>query len=1013
MSSRLGVALSLAFSTLAFATNLRAQGDPRFHWRTIDTPHFSVHFYNDLEPVARRVAVVAEGAYERLRVPMGYSPTQRTQIVLRDTTDDANGSATSVPFNTINLFVTAPDDLSVLNQYDDWISTLVTHEFTHVLHADNITGLAAIVNTVLGKQWSPNQVQPRFILEGLAVYEESLHTRGGRLRSALWDMQLRADALEGNLATLDQLASGANRWPHGNLWYLYGSSLFQYIAARFGNEAIPALTREYGSMAAPWQLNRAIRRVTGHTWEEIYSDWCDAIRARYALQRRAITAQGLEEGTRVTFQGETVRAPRFLPDGTVIYQSSDNQSHTMLRGLAPQEFLRTGTDRRPRAFELEWEGSPSGFAVIDQNTLVVSDIAPYREMYLYHDLHRWRLSRSRDGSETSRESAVRLTEGWRAQQPDVHPDGDTVVFTVNHRGTSELTEMSLTERNPRVLFRARRFEQVYSPRYSPDGQWVVFSRWVDGQRDLWRIRRRDGRMEALTHDRALDQSPVYSPDGRYLVWSSDRTGVSNLYTRELATGAVRQVTNTVMGAYQPAVSPDGRWIVYVGYTSRGWDLFRLVFDPSRWREPRVEQRDFFDREGSTPPPAPPMSPAARETVSAEATPESETQRAEPSGSGLRSHPYNAWATLRPRSWMLEYGVDGFGPQLAVRSLGADVVGRHSWNLRVGAGLVRGDPLVDATYVYAGVRPTVRVRVYRSVDAGGGYRVSGRDTQWVAERIGGESEISVGFPGVFDAQSLSLSYEAQWVRALGGLPLYQQGIDPNTAPPTVPFEGWVNGLRLSWGYSRVQRYAYSITAQEGFSAFASVRVLDEIFGSAVGGIDLSAAVAVYFPMPWGSGRRRHIVAARLGGGIAMTDAGERGAFALGGFPNFSVQSLIDAFRLGVTNGGIALRGYPPLSRVGSQFQLLNIEYRFPIWQTRRGVSSLPVFIQRVSGDAFVDTGYAGFGPWRVEGVAVGAGLEVLVDVVLGYILPFTVRFGYARGFMTGGIDQTYALFSSPF
>ena len=33
-------------------------------------------------------------------------------------------------------------------------------------------------------------------------------------------------------------------------------------------------------------------------------------------------------------------------------------------------------------------------------------------------------------------------------------------------------------------------------------------------------------------------------------------------------------------------------------------------------------------------------------------------------------PYNPWPTLRPRTWTLEYAMDGFGPQLAVRPRGA-------------------------------------------------------------------------------------------------------------------------------------------------------------------------------------------------------------------------------------------------------------------------------------------------------------------------------------------------------
>jgi len=54
------------------------------------------------------------------------------------------------------------------------------------------------------------------------------------------------------------------------------------------------------------------------------------------------------------------------------------------------------------------------------------------------------------------------------------------VFTVNHRGTTRLMEMSLTDRHPRSLVPSRPFEQVFAPRYSPDGRTVAFSWWRRG-----------------------------------------------------------------------------------------------------------------------------------------------------------------------------------------------------------------------------------------------------------------------------------------------------------------------------------------------------------------------------------------------------------------------------------------------------------------------------------------------------------------------------------------------------
>lgn len=983
---RLGLAAALALWSAA----ADAQQDPRLQWQTLQTPHFNIHFYQDMEPVARRVAEISEGVAARLSGPLGWTPSARTEIVLSDVSDDANGSATAIPFNTVRLFLTAPDDLSPLSQHEDWLTTLIIHEYTHVLHTDNVSGLPAIVNALLGKQWAPNHIQARFILEGIATYEESLRTRGGRLRSSIWDMQLRADALEGRLVSLDQLASGPNRWPHGNIWYLYGSYLMQYVAERFGHEVLARLSAEYGSMAAPWQLNRAVARVTGRTWEALYEDFLDAMRARYAQQRRVIESQGVIEGARLTAQGESVRAPRFLQDGTLLYESSDGQSQPMIRAISP-EFFRAWDHRapaRPEVNELEWQASPSGFAAISRDALVVSDIAAHRDIYLFHDLYRWTLQRDARGR-VSVDRSERLTDGWRAQQPDASPDGDHVAFATTHRGTSSLVEMSLADRTPHVIFRPRRFEQVYAPRYSPDGRAIAFSHWrTGGRRDIAVLQRDTGAITHLTDDRALDTSPVFSPDGRYLLWTSDRTGVMNIYARDLRENRTLQVTHSVMGAFQPTISPDGRTLAYAGYSSLGYDLHAMPFDPAAWREPVALSEDPFGREGA------PSDAAVAPFASSVS-------------------PYNPWPTLRPRNVQFDFGGDGFGAQAGVLVNGADVVGRHAWSARLGVSLERGHPNVDLSYVYRGLRPTLRLRAYRVVEPGTGYRVGRFTPVWAQERWGGESAVSVNFPGPFEQHSLSLGYEAQWIRPLDDFPAFDRFADPNESAPTRPFEGWVTGLRATWLYSRTQRYAYSISSQTGYAMLASLRFSDAMLGSSSGGVEATAGFTGYIPMPWGANRQRHVLAVNVSGGVATGDRAERGAFALGGWPSFSAESFLEAIRTGAQFGGVALRGYPPRARGGSQYQLMNLEYRFPIAQVQRGVSTIPIFVQRIYGGVFADAGHATFGRFNPDLIAVGAGAEVFVDLLLGFFIPFTVRVGYAHGFMRNGEDQFYGILSSPF
>ena len=143
--------------------------DPTKRWRTVRSEHFEVNYPEPLALVARRVLSIAERMHEKLRPLLGHEPRKRVQIVLNDDVDTANGNARVVPYNVIQLFVSAPEDLSVLSDFDDWLTILVTHEHAHILHLDNIGGLPRIVNEIFGKIWAPNTLQPRWLIEGIAL----------------------------------------------------------------------------------------------------------------------------------------------------------------------------------------------------------------------------------------------------------------------------------------------------------------------------------------------------------------------------------------------------------------------------------------------------------------------------------------------------------------------------------------------------------------------------------------------------------------------------------------------------------------------------------------------------------------------------------------------------------------------------------------------------------------------------------------------------------------------------
>ena len=229
----------LAALLLLAAAPAAAQYDPSFRWRTVGTPHFRVHFHEGEEALAGRVAAAAERAHARLTPLLGYAPPEPTHLVLSDDVDDANGSATPLPRNTIRLYAVPPESASVLQDARDWLTQLVEHEYVHVLHLDRVESGPAMLNAVLGKVLVPNAFSPPWLIEGLAVAHEADDAGSGRNASALFDMYARALVVEGaGLPPLEVVTNEPLEWPRGHMRYLLGGRFVEWLVARGGQQGL-------------------------------------------------------------------------------------------------------------------------------------------------------------------------------------------------------------------------------------------------------------------------------------------------------------------------------------------------------------------------------------------------------------------------------------------------------------------------------------------------------------------------------------------------------------------------------------------------------------------------------------------------------------------------------------------------------------------------------------------------------------------------------------------------------
>ncbi|APR84120.1 tolB protein precursor [Minicystis rosea] len=985
-------------AALAFAPDAAAYSDPDLDWYTIETKHFRIHYDRPLEPIASRVASLAEVIHDRIAPYLGYTPTQVTQIVITDDSESANGSAGALPRNTIRLYVTAPDDLSPLSDYDDWYTSLVTHEYTHIAHTDTISGLPAIVNAVLGKTLAPNQVQPRWILEGLAVVSESQHTSGGRIRASLFDMFLRADVIADRIAGLDQISSTPYRYPGGNLWYLYGSRFLRWITDVYGPDTMRAVSRDYGSWIVPWGLNRSIRRATGSTYPELYEGFKDHIKRLYAEQMRAVHKRGLREGTRITRHGRTLAYPRFLPrvaregDAEELYYYREDGN------------TRAGLYRIPLAAPKEGERSEELVARTIGSTsptftptgdLLFHSAAIFKNYYSRDDLFLLpRGQRSPQGEESARK---RLTIGQRAQYADVSPDGRQVVFTVNARGTSFLEIADLTPegklQNKRDLAPSQRFEQVYTPRFSPDGRTVAYSVWsAGGYRDIRLVDVATGKLRDVTRDRAIDMTPVWSSDGKALYFVSDRTGIFNVYAHDLAKGTFAQITNVRTGAFQPAISADEKTLVYVGYTSYGYDLYAMPLDRARF----LPAIDMLPERPDPPTEPPPLV--------------------------HRPKRYNPLPTFGPTNYLLNIKPGVYGPNaVTFTTTAADVVGMHALSATINAEPSGPSPSFNLDYYFNRLPVDFEAHFFHNVVPRGGYVVNGKEIKYDEYNNGISVGVAYAHREEFASHRVGLSFNVAGFR--GDLPVGSK-LDPYSPVITDPPRGTINVVHLGYSYNNVEGSYDASGAIRGVALGVALDYAGPYVGSTYSLRGISGSVTGYIPMPWS---RWHTLALRAAGAIQDGDYPRGSPYTVGGY-DLAGTSLPSEVMSGVFNGSFVLRGYPPRVYRGKQYLLTNIEYRFPILYPDHGISTLPLFLRRIDGNVFLDYGGA-FDYLDLRGIRffhhgalidsrqlhASVGAELWLNLSLGYVLGTQIRIGYAYGFSEEAVKggQPYFVASTAF
>ncbi len=966
----ISVILLLCLSSISHAARL----DTSFVFSTIETPHFSIHFHQGLEPVARKAALFAEEAHGRLTREFSWEPGEKTEMVLIDDSDFANGFSTALPYDTIYVQVVPPNLASTLGEYDDWLKVVITHEYAHIVTLDPSRGYWKVMRKIFGKPVPgtdplsellflvtapPNSFLPRWWHEGMATWAETEFTGAGRGRSSYYDMIFRMAVAGDNLPTIAMINGDVPEWPAGSLPYIYGYRLQRYIADVYGKEALGKLNIAHAGRF-PYFIGAPPQELSdGKSYRDLYDEMIVALKREESQRIALLSTVPFTPLQTVSNRGEILTNPRFSPDGSrIAFAKRDPHDHisTVITDSSGSnilgEFRRTYSDSG-----ICW--SPDGRSLYFTQSEINNGFNIYQDLYAYDLAH---------------DSVTRLTNGQRLGDTDLSPDGRFFAAVVSTRGSQNLALLEAggpgTLKQPRFITDYQ-LQRVSSPRWSPDGTTVSYAVTDNaGQSSIHLYEIAPGRDRTLFTVNHTAAWPVWSRDGSTLIYVSDETGVFNLFAYYMKEGKSYQVSHLLGGALQPDLSPDGTAIIFSSYDSHGFSIAQMQLDRKTWTAER----------------GPSLLPTRQVT-----TPVMEGSGDK--GKDVNGHaaltpvaPYSPLRTLLPAFWLPRISGDGSVQSvLGVFTAGADVLGYNSYALAADYSQGRSRGYFDLNYQNDYFYPTLFMKAH-AVPLLYANLLQRGDYYELDQGITVGASLPVNY--LESRYSITAGYQLQDQKTLSAL-------DGNGRFNGVSiFQGRRDSLFTGVSFDNVLRYPNSVSSEEGRRISLQYRRFGRELGNDHELSEYSAGYQEFIRLP-DIAQKRQILYLRFAGAVAdSSQQFSQQSFQIGGIP-----SELNPY---------PLRGYPERSVTGKYVATGTLEYRAPLFFPMRGPGTLPAFAEKVHAAIFVDAGevWDDSNPFNGGNIKVGAGVEARIDVTLGYWLKVTPAVGVAHGFNKGGENQVY-------
>ncbi len=540
--------------------------NPAIEWKSIRTPHFEVIYDAKQHQLALQYANYAEYSYSLL-APIFKEYPGKTVLVIDDSSDQANGYATRLPYPLINARPVLPEHSETIGMYGNWGYELILHEYTHILSFEPAHGVVRPLRWIFGSIMSPNLVLPRWWLEGLAVKTETDFSEWGRLRSNSQEAVLRALTLENKLKYEDIARaneSGILEYPFGSRPYLFGSLMWQKMIEEKGYEGAFTLAQRHSSRIPFVFLDTPPNEVFGRNYVSIFDPLIKETQTKAQTQIETIKKNPRLEPREIPLEGLSSTHPDVSPDEKKLaYVTRGHNWTAEIIVVDGSTTLTSGKDRVGNISRLSWH--PNSKKIIYDKVGADSD-----RYNVYFDIY------ERDIEDFKKEK--QLTKAARAQQPAYSPDGSLIVYVQIGPGTNALGLMKSDGSEPKIIYAPPLQHRLNNPEFISSDEIIFSERNLKGEERLTILNLTRNKFRRVL----TEYDPAYHPRKTRagVIFVSEVSGVANAYLADANFVKASALTNSFTRINHAELNTTEKKLYLSELTGRGTRVVSADYWPN-------------------------------------------------------------------------------------------------------------------------------------------------------------------------------------------------------------------------------------------------------------------------------------------------------------------------------------------------------------------------------------------------------------------------------------------------